>query len=122
MTIATWIVSGLLAAAYLLAGVMKLTRPASALAESLPYTQDLPLWTTRLIGVLEILGAVGLIVPWLTGIAPILTPIAAVALALLQVVAFIFHVARKEIERGLVTNVLLFAAAVFVAIARFGGF
>lgn len=122
MTIGAWIVSGLLAAAYLLAGVMKLTRPASALAESMPYTKDLPLWTTRMIGALEILGAIGLIVPWLTGIAPILTPIAAVALAVLQLAAFIFHVARKEVERGLATNVLLFAAAVFVAIARFAGF
>ncbi len=122
MTIATWIVSGLLAAAYLLTGVMKLTRPVSALGEMMPYTKDLPVWMTRTIGALEVLGAIGLIVPWLTGIAPILTPIAAVALALLQVVALIFHVVRKEVQPGLAFNVVLFAAAVFIAVARFAGF
>ncbi len=121
MLIAVWIVSGVLALAYLGSGGMKAFRPLSALAEPMPYTKDLPAWVTRAIGVAEVLGAIGLIVPVLTGILPILTPIAASGLALIQLAAIIFHFVRKEAEPRLLVNVLLLAAALFVAIARFAG-
>ncbi len=57
----------------------------------------------------------------LTGIAPVLTPIAASALALLQVLAFFYHVAREKPTPRVLINVLLVGLALFVAIARFSG-
>ena len=80
MSIAVWIVSGLLAAAYLFSGSNKLFRRRDALKPIMPFVESLAPWQVKVIGALEILGAVGLIVPVLTGVASLLTPIAAVCL------------------------------------------
>jgi len=77
-------------------------------------------WQVKVVGVLEILGAVGLIVPPLTGILPILAPIAASALALLQVLAIVFDFWAGE-GRKIGANVVLLLLAVFVAIVWFAG-
>jgi len=122
MSIAVWIVSGLLAAAYVFAGSNKLLRSREALKPVMPFVEDLTPWQVKVIGGLELLGAIGLIVPALTGIAPILTPIAAVCLALLQIGAFALHVKRGEAKTASVVNGLLFGAAVFVAVTRLLGF
>ncbi len=75
MLIAYWIVAGLLALAYLAAGIMKIVRSPDALvATGIAWAKDVPLPAVRLIGVVEVLGAIGLILPPLTGIAPILAP------------------------------------------------
>jgi hypothetical protein len=121
MLIAVWIVTGLVAIANLASGGMKALRPLPALHPVMPFTKDVPPALTRFIGVAEVLGAIGIVLPVLTGIAPILTPIAAVGLALIQLIAFVFHLVRKEISPVLLANVLLFALAVFVAVARFAG-
>lgn len=71
----------------------------------------------KLIGGVEVAGALGLILPWLTGIARILTPAAAVGLALLQVGAAVFHGRRAEYKQWPVNAVFL-AVAVFIAAAR----
>jgi hypothetical protein len=122
MSIAVWIVSGLLLAGYLFSGSNKLFRSREALKPIMPFVESLTPWQVKVIGALEILGAIGVIVPVLTGIAPILTPIAAVCLALLQLGAFTLHVKRGEAKTAAVVNGLLFAAAVFVAVTRFLGF
>jgi hypothetical protein len=120
VNIAVWIASGLLAAAYLFAGGTKLltskerlaTNPSmAAAAEALSAT------SLKLIGGLEVAGALGLILPWLTGIAPILTLAAAVGLALPQVGAAVFHGRRAEYKQWPVNAVFL-AVAVFIAAAR----
>jgi uncharacterized membrane protein YphA (DoxX/SURF4 family) len=121
MLIAVWIVTGLVALANLASGGMKVFRPITALHPVMPFTKDVPPALTRFIGVVEILGAIGIVLPVLTGIAPILTPIAALGLALIQLIAFVFHLVRKEISPTLLANVLLFAFAVFVAVERFAG-
>lgn len=74
--------------------------------------------TVKLIGGLEILGAIGLVLPWLTDIAPILTPLAAVGLALVQVGALAVHARRRE-TKVLPINIVLLAIALFIAIGRF---
>ncbi|MEN0084681.1 MAG: DoxX family protein [Leifsonia sp.] len=92
MLIAYWIVAGLLALAYFAAGTQKAFRaPDKLVASGIGWAKDMPLPAVRLIGVAEVLGAVGLILPPLTGIAPILAPIAAVGLVVLQVAAIVFH-------------------------------
>lgn len=122
MSIAVWIVSGILAAAYLFAGTNKVIRSREALKPTMTFVESLTPWQVKVIGVLELLGAIGLILPVLTGIAPVLTPLAAVGLALLQVGAFALHVKRGEAKLASLINGGLFLMAVFVAVTRFLGF
>lgn len=111
MLIAYWIVAGILAVAYLAVGAMKIVRTPAALAESgLTWAPAFPLWSVKGIGVLEVLGAIGLILPPLTGIAPILAPVAAIGLVLLQIGAIITHIVRRETTTLLVNIVLLLLA------------
>ena len=117
MLIAFWIVSGLVALAFLAAGLMKVTRPKEALAASgLAWTEDFTEPTVKLIGTAEVLGAVGIVLPALTGIAPILSPIAASALALVMVGAIVVHVRRKE---NPAVNVVLLVLAAASAVLGF---
>lgn len=120
MTIAVWIVSGILAAAYLFVGGTKLLTPRDRLAKNpsmAAAAEALSATSLKLIGGVEVAGALGLILPWLTGIAPVLTPAAAVGLALLQVGAAVFHGRRGEYKQWPVNGVF-FALAVFIAIVR----
>ena len=117
MNIAVWIVSGL-PAAYLFAGTNKATRPKDKLVGILPWAEDFSPATIKFIGIMEILGAIGLILPWLTGIAPVLTPLGATGLVILQLLAIIVHLRRRE-ANVVPMNTLLLLAALFVAIFRF---
>jgi len=97
MIIAYWIVAGLLALVFLLVGLMKLARPKAALAESgMAYVEDFSGGRIKLIGAAEVLGAIGLILPQLLNIAPVVSPIAAIALAVLMLGAVGVHIRRKE--------------------------
>lgn len=118
MDIALWIVTGLLAAAYLAAGLMKTFTPKQKLQKNLPWVEDFPPGTVRFIGIVEMLGAIGLVLPWLTGIAAVLTPIAATGLVIVQILAIVVHLRRVE-RKNLPFNAFLLLAALFVAIFRF---
>ncbi|GAB3849629.1 DoxX family protein [Nesterenkonia populi] len=97
MLIAFWIVNGLLAIVFVGAGLMKVIRPRAALADSgMGYVEDFSSTQVKLIGFVEILGAIGLVLPMLLDIAPVLTPVAAVALAATMFVAASVHMRRKE--------------------------
>lgn len=119
MTIVLWVLQALLAALFGAAGVMKSVQPKEKLAKNLPWVEDFSANTVRFIGVVEILAALGLILPAATRVAPILTPVAAVGLAVVMVLAAITHGRRKEMS-GIITNVVLLALAVVVAWGRFG--
>jgi uncharacterized membrane protein YphA (DoxX/SURF4 family) len=120
MNITLWIIAGLLAVAFAAAGAMKLAQPKAKLAEAgMPWTEDFSDGQVKMIGALEVLGAIGLILPAALDIAPILTPIAATGLALLMVGAAITHVRRGE-QNMVPVNIVLAALAAFVAIMRFG--
>lgn len=120
MHITLWIVTGMLAAMYLSAGIIKSFRPRASLTESLPWTQSYSDGTVKFVGIAELLGAIGLVLPWLTGIAPILTPIAATGLVVVQILAIVVHNRRGE-QKVLPFNVLLLLAALFIAVMRFAG-
>ncbi|KTS00670.1 MULTISPECIES: DoxX family protein [Microbacterium] len=112
MVIAYWIVAGLLALAYLAAGAQKAFRaPAALVASGIGWAGDVPLLAVRAIGIVEILGAIGLILPPLVGVAPILAPLAAVGLVLVQVGAVVFHLRRGE-SKVLPMNLVLLLMAV----------
>jgi hypothetical protein len=121
MNIALWIVSSVLALAFGFAGASKLSQSRDALAKrGMAYVEELTDRQVKLIGTAEVLGAVGLIVPVGTGIAPVLTPLAAVGLALLMVGAMLTHRRRNE-PQAMGANAVLFALAAFVAVGRFIG-
>jgi len=114
-----WILQAVLAVLFLMAGIMKATQPAAKLSKSLPWVEDVSLTTLRLIGVVEVLGAIGLILPAATGIAPILTPMAATGLAVVMVLAVFTHLRRKEYG-AIAFNAVLLILCVIVAWGRFG--
>ena len=119
MNTAIWIAQGLLAVVFLAAGLMKLTQPRTALQEKTPYAEDLTDGQVKSIGSVEVLGAIGVVLPAAIGVATILTPIAACGLALTMVVAAATLIRRGEYSH-VALNVVVFALAVFVAIERFG--
>ena len=119
MNIALWIIAGLLAAAFLGAGVTKLTQPKGKLVERMAWVEDFSPGTVKLIGALEALAGLGLILPAVTGIAPVLVPLAATGLAVIMALAVITHIRRHE-SQVIVFNLVLLALAVFVAWGRFG--
>lgn len=117
---ALWITAGILAAIYLMAGITKTLRPRASLADMMAWTKTSSDGMVKFVGVVEILGALGLVLPWLTGIAPILTPIAAACFVLVQVLAIAVHIRINDLK-PLPLNVVLLLAALFVAIFRFQG-
>jgi uncharacterized membrane protein YphA (DoxX/SURF4 family) len=118
MNIALWIIQVLLALAFGMAGLMKLTQPKEKLAGQMAWVNDFAPTTVKVIGALELLGALGLILPLLTGILPWLTPVAAVGLVLTMLGAMVTHLRRHENQMLVVNGVLLLLAA-FVAYGRF---
>lgn len=115
MVIAYWILAGLLAVVSIAAGGMKVAQPPAKLAASgLAWAGDFPAWSVKTIGLLEVLGGVGLILPALTGIVPVLSPVAAVALGVVQVGAIITHLVRGE-AKMLPANIVLLLLAVAAA-------
>lgn len=110
----------MLAAAFAAAGLMKIAQPKAKLAESgMGWTEDFSDGQVKGIGALEVLGAIGLILPAALDIAPILTPIAAAGLALLMAGAAVTHVRRGE-QNMVPINLVLGGLAAFVAVMRFG--
>jgi uncharacterized membrane protein YphA (DoxX/SURF4 family) len=121
MNLTLWIVAGLLALAFLASAVMKLTQPKDKLASSgMRWTQDFGPGTVKVIGLLELLAAVGLILPAVLNIAPVVVPVAAVGLAAIMLGAIVTHVRRKEYPT-IIANLVLLGLAAFVAWGRLGG-
>lgn len=117
MNIILWMVQILLAGMFLMAGVMKAFQYERA-KTSLFWVKDVPRGLVTFIGICELLGGLGLVLPVLTGILPWLTPLAALGLALIMLFAIIFHVTRREPQAIVFTLVLLLLAG-FVAYGRF---
>ncbi len=103
-----------LALAFLAAGLMKVTQPRDKLAAQMAWVEDFSDSQVKGIGALEVLGAVGLLLPWLTGIALSLVPLAAIGLALTMVGAAYVHFKRGEMNM-IPINVVLLAVSLFVA-------
>ena len=120
MNLALWIIAGLLATVFLIAGANKLFIPRETLAHAPGggwVLQFSPRFVKAL-GAVEILGAVGLILPTLLGILPILTPLAAAGLALIMVGAATVTLRRHEVKHVLI-NLTYLALASFVVWGRF---
>lgn len=121
MNVALWIVAGLLAAVALFGGATKVFVPRAKLAEA-PGGQ----WTAsagdgfvKTLGGLELLAAVGLILPAVVGVAPFMVPVTAACWVLLMVGAMVAHGRRGE-AKFVALNLVYLALAVFIAVGRFG--
>ena len=120
MNIVLWVIASVLAVAFAAAGAMKLAQPKAKLAASgMGWTEDYSDGQVKTIGTLEVLGAIGLILPAALGIAEILTPLAAAGLTLTMLGAAVVHLRRGE-GAMVPVNVVLGGLAAFVAIMRFG--
>ncbi len=108
-SVVLWVLQGLLAALFLFAGVMKFVMPVAEMAEQ----SHLPGWFFHFIGTAEVLGALGLVLPGLTRIAPWLTPLAASGLAIIMIgaVAMTVSTAPAQAIFPLVIGVLAAAIA-----------
>jgi uncharacterized membrane protein YphA (DoxX/SURF4 family) len=112
-----WLAQVLLTLVFAVTGFMELTISAADLTLKMPVGLALPLALIRFIGVAEVAGAIGLILPSATRILPVLTPVAAGALALVMALAAILHASRGEIA-SLFTVLVLGSVAVFIAWGR----
>lgn len=117
MNIALWIAQALLALMFIPAGVMK-TFQTGKVKATMPWAKDASTGFVAFIGLSELLGGLGLILPWATDIAPVLTPIAAIGIAVIMLFAAVFHARRAEYS-GIGMNIIMLVIAIFVAIGRF---
>jgi putative oxidoreductase len=117
LNIMLWIIQALLALLYLNAGFLKTFRPIQDIAAQIFWAPRLPELLVRLIGVSELLGAFGLILPAALKIRPQLTTLAATGLTLIMLLANIYHIAQGEFFVLPMTGTLFILAA-FVAYGR----
>jgi uncharacterized membrane protein len=117
MNMGLWVSQILLATAFGIFGMMKATQPIDQLAEMMKWVPTMPPAFVRTLGVLEVLGAVGLLLPSLTRIKPRLTVIAALCIIVLQILAMGLHIMRGEAE-ALGLNAILIALAAFILWGR----
>ncbi len=119
MNVALWVVAGLLAAIFLLAGAMKMMKSKEDLLEQMGWVEEYDERTLKVIGFLEVLAAIGLIVPAITDFVPSLVPLAALGIALTMAGAIAVHQKRGETPQVLMNTAFL-VMSLFVAWGRFG--
>lgn len=119
MNIALWIGQVALAGIFALSGALKSTQSRDRMIETGQTAATIvPLPFMRVAGVSELVGVLGVILPWATGIARVLTPVAAVGFAVIMVFAATIHSRLRE-PRAIATNVGIFVVAVLVSWGRF---
>jgi hypothetical protein len=119
MIVAYFIAAGILAFLSLATGLMKIVRPKEqllAMGKPFAWVEDFSQNRIRVLGALEVLGAIGIILPMALRVVPVLGPIAALGLAVLQAGAFIVHVRRGEKPY---LNMVIFALAGATAVLGF---
>lgn len=113
LNIFLWITQCILAMVFILAGWMKSSTPIDELAVDLIWVKQTPEMLVRFIGISELLGGIGLLFPSLLKIKPILTPWAAISLALVMFLALIFHLYLGEYN-AIAINLIFGGLALFI--------
>ena len=119
--IALWVAQILLALVFGMAGIAKSTMPVPELAAMMTWPGIVPEWLVRFIGISELAGAIGIILPAAMKILPSLTPLAAVGFAAIQILAIPFHGYLGDWAMAWPINAVLLALSLFVAWGRFRG-
>lgn len=117
LRIGLWVAQILAAAVFVAAGLTKLTLAPPELTQSIPWSADFSLGFVRAIGIIDLLGGLGLVLPAATHVLPRLTVLAAIGCVVLQLLAMAFHVWRGEFS-VLPLNALLLGLSAFVAWGR----
>lgn len=117
MTITLWVVQGLFAVLFLPAGTVKAFLPLPTVKRMFSWANHVAPGLTRFIGGAELLGALGLILPAVTGILPWLTIAAAIGFVLVMICAAVFHASRREFS-AIGVNAILLGLSLIVAIGR----
>jgi uncharacterized membrane protein YphA (DoxX/SURF4 family) len=120
VNVLAWILQVVLALAFLAAGAMKISTPKEKLRERMAWVEGFQPNQIKGIGAVEVLGALGLILPAVTKIAPILTPLAALGLFLTMVGAVLTHIRLKEPVSQFAPALVLGVLSLIVAVIRFG--
>jgi hypothetical protein len=115
LNVALWVVQGLLAGVFLLTGTTKLVLPREVLEKRMHWAAAWPRRRIRLLGLAEVAGAVGLVVPTAMGVAPVLSPIASLCLAVLMLGAAGTH---RRLGESVVPPVVVGALCLVVGAAR----
>ena len=119
MNIALWIVAIILGVAYTIGGIVKLSWAYERYAAKQPWARDFSARQINGIGVVELVGGLGILLPGLLDIAPVLVPVAASAMALYMAGAATERVRRNE-PKEFLGDLVFLAALLFVAWGRFG--
>ena len=114
MNIGLWIVQALVALAFIAAGAIKSSQPVDKLKKNMGWVEDVNPGFVKMIGILEILGGLGVILPAVTHILPWLTPVAAIGLAIIMVGAVVVHLRRNEASHIAAPLVLLLLSLIVV--------
>jgi uncharacterized membrane protein YphA (DoxX/SURF4 family) len=117
MNIALWVVQGILALMFIMAGIMKTTKSKENLLPKLPWVKDFSVNTVKLIGTAELLAALCLVLPMLLDIFPVLTSLSAIALSLIMIFAMVYHYTKKEIKE-ITFNLVILIMTLFVTYGR----
>jgi Na+/alanine symporter len=117
VTVGYWIFASLLAAFYLFAGGKKIAQSKEQLAPMMGWVDRTPLWVIRLIGIVEVAGAIGLILPPAFGVASVLALVAAIGFVILQILASGVHLSRGETKEVNLNVVLIVVAGLTVWLA-----
>jgi hypothetical protein len=120
--ITLWIAQIILAGLFGFAGILKATRPIASLTPTMAWAGDVPPALVRFVGVVELAGALGMILPILTGILPWLTPLAAIGFLIIQILAIGLYASRGETAKTVALNLVLLALSVFVVWGRWNLF
>lgn len=116
LNISLWVAQGLLATAFGMAGFMKLITPTEELiAKGMGFVSEYGVGMVRFIGISEVMGALGLILPSVLRIKPILTSMAAIGIAIIMVLAAVYHFSHNE---PIMPTIILLVLALFVAWGR----
>jgi len=118
LRIAVWTARVILFVIFGFVGFLKLTRPIKVLSRTMPWVADAPVALVRFVGVSELAGGLGVLLPALTGIAPWLTPLAALGLLAVMMLATLEHIREGEFSR-LALPIVLGVLSAFVAWVRF---
>ena len=118
MNIGLWIVQALVALAFIAAGAIKSSQPVDRLKKNMGWVEDVNPGFVKMVGILEILGGLGVILPAVTHILPWLTPVAAIGLAIIMVGAVVVHLRRNEASH-IAAPLILLLLSLFVVYGRF---
>lgn len=123
MNIVLWVLQGMIALMFAMTGFMKLSKSKQDLKKQgggrMDWADDVSGSNLKLIGSLELLAAMGIIVPHLTGILPWLTPLAAIGIICIMIGAMTLHIKRGDGKQAIIPTAFLLLMTAFVAYGRF---